>query len=738
MKKILISVIAMLLPLMASAIQNYDAYIDGIYYNLDSSTKTAEVTYLYGYLAEHESTYSGNIIIPSEVTYDDVSYSVTSIGNSAFQYSNLVSITIPNSVTTIGNSAFSGSGLKSIIIPNSVTTIGSMAFQGCKSLTSAIIGNSVKGIGEYAFGDCSGLTSITIPNSVTSIGYGAFCDASLRSITFYGRPTIMDMAFHHCYFNNIYCYSETSPSLIGGDAFDICNATLYVPANAIDTYKMTWGGYNIKALGSTLDNDVISGKLGVVSYTYNIVTHTLTVSGAPGYDPVQAEPSPWKFPFCDEIFSLIIDQGVTDIGEYSFFDFSSLTSVIIPNSVTTIWNHAFANCCNITSLSISNSVTSIRYSAFSGCSGLTTIMSEIETPFALDEYAFDNDIYLSATLIVPSGKKSAYQSTAGWKKFSNIVEVDSYTFEENGVNYRISGENTVSVVSNNTKYSGDIVIPDQLSYMGTTYSVTSIDNGAFSGCGDLTSIKVGNKVTKIGDDAFRGCRGLTSITLGSGLASIGHESFVSCLDVTNILSLNDTPPDYQHLNITFDFTKCVLWVPRGKLNAYKEAGSWAYFNIREIIDGDVNLDGEVNKIDLDAATDFIMDKEPEIIYESLADLNGDTKVDAADVVKLVTIKNLQEGLSMDWQTKYSNQVISSFSCTLNNDGDKAIQLTKCELFCNQSLVSSANFKVTLASGGSKKCSFDELASYSTKTGFSVVWYYTYNGESYTYRCDLSE
>ena len=154
--------------------------------------------------------------------------------------------------------------------------------------------------------------------------------------------------------------------------------------------------------------------------------------------------------------------------------------------------------------------------------------------------------------------------------------------------------------------------------------------------------------------------------------------------------------------------------------------------------GDVNIDFEVNQADLNATVDFIMDKGPEGFYENLADLNGDDVVDAADVVKLVTIKNIQEGLSMDYQAKYSNQVISSLSCTLNNDGDKSIQLTKCVLYFNESLAGSSKFKVTLASGGSKKCSFDELESLSSRTGFSVVWYYTYNEEEYTYRCEITE
>ena len=183
-----------------------------------------------------------------------------------------------------------------------------------------------------------------------------------------------------------------------------------------------------------------------------------------------------------------------------------------------------------------------------------------------------------------------------------------------------------------------------------------------------------------------------------------------------------------------------MWVPKGSANAYKEADGWKDFqNIRELAYGDVNIDFEVNQADLDATVDHIMGKDSEGFYESLADLNNDDKVNAADVVKLVSILNIQDGLSTDWQANFnSSHVISSLACTLNNEGDKPIQLTRCELYYNQSLVSYSTSKVTLSPGESKKCSFDNLASYSAKTGFSVVWHYTYNGENYTYRCDLTE
>ncbi len=169
MKKLLLFIFTLLLPLVASA----DASrinINGINYNLFDKDKTAEVTY------STDSKYSGDVVIPATVTYNNYQYSVTSIGDEAFYLSELTSITIPNSVTSIGYQAFYYCiGLTSVTIPNSVTSIGNSAFSNCFGLTSITIPNSVTSIGNYAFYGCTGLTSITIPNSVTNIEYDVFC-----------------------------------------------------------------------------------------------------------------------------------------------------------------------------------------------------------------------------------------------------------------------------------------------------------------------------------------------------------------------------------------------------------------------------------------------------------------------------------------------------------------------------------------------------------------------------------
>ena len=210
--------------------------IGDLYYNLDATNQTAEVTYQY-------SIYSGDIIIPSSVTYNSVSYSVTSIGSGAFRgCTSLTSVTIPNSVTSIGESAFWGcTGLTSPVynahvfaymptsysgsytIPDGIESIAGGAFDDCKGLTSVTIPNSVTSIGNSAFSGCSGLTSVTIPNSVTSIGDHAFAGCTgLTSVTnFANTPQEIDSAV----FDNV----------------DKSTCVLYVPAGSISAYQSADG-----------------------------------------------------------------------------------------------------------------------------------------------------------------------------------------------------------------------------------------------------------------------------------------------------------------------------------------------------------------------------------------------------------------------------------------------------------------------------------------------------------------
>ena len=223
-KKLLTLFLALITGTIAFA---HDAVIGNIYYLLDSDTKTATVTYRGNYSDSYDGEYSGSVVIPSSVTRYGITYSVTSIGGSAFyECSSLTSVTIPNSVTSIGGSVFYGcTSLTSITIPNSVTSIGSYAFSGCSKLTSVTIPNSVTSIGANAFSGCTSLTSVNIPNSVTSIGSSVFYGCtSLTSITIPNSVTsIEDFTFSGC--SSLTSITiPNSVTSIGGSVFYGCSS----------------------------------------------------------------------------------------------------------------------------------------------------------------------------------------------------------------------------------------------------------------------------------------------------------------------------------------------------------------------------------------------------------------------------------------------------------------------------------------------------------------------------------
>jgi hypothetical protein len=175
----------------------YDFEVDGIYYN-KLTNKTCEVTYE----TTSYKTYSGDIAIPQKVSFDGATYTVTSIGSSAFRYcSNLISIAFPSSLTSIGDLAFNScTSLATVIIPNSVTAIRKYAFKGCTSLATVIIPNSITSIEDYVFEDCTSLVSVTIPSSVTSIGTAVFMGCiSIKNINIPNSVTsIGSAAFYKC------------------------------------------------------------------------------------------------------------------------------------------------------------------------------------------------------------------------------------------------------------------------------------------------------------------------------------------------------------------------------------------------------------------------------------------------------------------------------------------------------------------------------------------------------------
>ena len=100
--------------------------------------------------------------------------------------------------------------------------------------------------------------------------------------------------------------------------------------------------------------------------------------------------------------------------------------------------------------------------------------------------------------------------------------------------------------------------------------------------------------------------------------------------------------------------------------------------------------------------------------------------------------DLREYFSEEWQPYFDGNDMASLSCTLNNGSEYNIQLTRCEIYSDLKLLSYMDYSEksgVLKAGDSKKASFDNLAGKGSKFGFTVVWYYLFNGEKFTYRCE---
>ena len=265
----------------------------------------------------------------SSLTTITIPEGVKSIGGSAFDdCSNLTAITIPESVTSIGERAFygcssltdvhissieagcnilfandesnplhkahnlylNGERVTALVVPEGVTSIGEYVFYGCTSLESITIPKSVTSIGEYVFYGCTSLKSITIPESVTSIGDYAFqrCTSLETIIIPKGVTSIGKYAFAYCSsLTKVYCYAVDVPKT-SSNAFynsNIENATLHVPASALEKYKTTppWGSFRTKE--STTNKPVQSITLNQSSATLTeggsiTLTATVTPEGA--------------------------------------------------------------------------------------------------------------------------------------------------------------------------------------------------------------------------------------------------------------------------------------------------------------------------------------------------------------------------------------------------------------------------------------------------------------------------
>ena len=277
-----------------------------------------------------------------------------------------------------------------------------------------------------------------------------------------------------------------------------------VPVKSGTTGECTW----------TLDSDgvlTISGNGKMKDYSFNerkpwgtSITKVVIENGVTSIGN-------WAFENCFSLTSITILDGVRYIGNCAFLCCTSLTSITIPDSVTSIGDEAFEGCTSLTSVTIGNGVTSIGYKAFAYCRLLESVTIP-DGVTGIGDSAFHSCTSLTSVTIPDS------VTSIGLSAFEDCTSLISITIP-----------NSVTSVGNRAFYNctslTSITIPD---------SVTSIGNSAFQNCTSLKSVTIGNGVTRIGQSAFEDCTWLTSITIPDSVTSIGEETFRGCTWLTSV------------------------------------------------------------------------------------------------------------------------------------------------------------------------------------------------------------
>lgn len=659
-KKLLLKAFALLVALSSNVgASAYDFAASGMYFNI-IGTNAVEVTYNDNNASY--TSYSGNVDIPSTITYDGTTYNVTRIGNFAFRNSgDLTGVTIPNSITRIGNfafyecinltdvyipwsvtylgyDAFGKTGLTGIDIPNSVTYIGSEVCYKCPNLLNVRLSESITSIDMRSFQDCANLRRIIIPDGVTTIYSDAFKGCTnLTEVTLpRSTTTIKSGVFSGCTaLTNVTCFAPTPPSLYDNNVFSTetyNNATLNVPSSSYSAYQAA-DGWKLFNNVNPLPYDFVVHNLMYV------ITSSTTAKciGSVLRDPTDSwavedeacgfiitEIAEEAFADCPNITSVKIGANVQKIGSAAFLNCSGLTKIIIPDAVTYVGGLAFYGCSSLSSVEIGkncrfNSTTGYSMNIFKGCTSLTSITCLSEEPWEFMEPMFDQATYNNATLWVPGGKQDAYRNTNYWNKFSHIRGI--YTLDEA---LNVPGGNIHFYSSDNYPWVVDYDDYEMWAHSGNA-GVHNSSSLLFAHVWveeEGTAVRFqlqtrGEEGTAIYDE----CRFEID---GNMVFSFGTYASDGWAIQTSTLSPGG------HL-LTWSYNKDGSVNPEGDYFAIKAV---------ELIPpaakrGDVNRDGDVSIADVTALIDYLLSGDDSGINLDAANCNNDSDVSIADVTALI-------------------------------------------------------------------------------------------------------
>ena len=477
--------------------------------------------------------------------------------------------------------------IRAVVIGSGVTTITSVAFRECTEITSVEIPDSMNSIETYAFEDCTALTSVTIPRG-TFIRNGVFRGCtSLREVNFSGSipewwehdafcttPWFDDYLSKNAVALTLDTESEITITKDNPTAwFSFCptesgDYALALPsmddsllpvcdAHGNHPYKKVSYRDGLTHFRWTLEAEKtyyfrISSYSDVITYELKLTKYSVPTSGGFNYDGTVN----WAF---DESTGTLTVSGEGEITytSYALNEFKdSIKSVVIENGVTGIGEYAFDECINLSSVTIPDSVTSIGMCAFHSTKWLQDKGDFPVWKGVLLEYqgSAENVVIPANAGITAIGEGACY-----WNDKIKSVEIPAGVTEIRDAAFRSCTSLQSVTIGNSVERIGEdafgdcpklaeVTIPDSVTELGmnafrgsgmSTLTIgsglTTIGRYAFGECPNLTTVTIPDNVTSIGGDAFTECPNLKKVTIGDGVTNIGDHAFCNCEKLNEVI-----------------------------------------------------------------------------------------------------------------------------------------------------------------------------------------------------------
>ncbi len=476
------------------------------------STDPAEVELTSG------ASFTGETLnIPSTVENNGATYTVTSIGDSAFsQKSNIATVAFPDTLTKIGDDAFDRCyNLEGELkLPNGLEEIGSYAFFSDSKIKTVIFPDTLICIGNQAFMSCYGLEgTLTLPEGLKEIGSSAFSG----SAEFAG------------YVNN---------KMMNITAVNLPNSLEKLGYNAFHACKIT---------SVTVPEQITVLESGVFSCCFELTSVTLPEGLKAISDTSQYGNGP--FAHCKALKTIELPDSVELLGLGAFAQ-SGLTEITLPKSLKTIWDGAFVSCKDLTTINWNDSLETVNSNAFQKCIGLT----EVEIPAGIANFNPAAFRQCPSTCTIKVSELSLYTALINFKKngpnqYDTAYEVvytgsmQDVKFGDDKFTYIVIDADKKYVqilgIKESVTFDADLTIPEKVTYMNNEYTVTEIGGGVFNGHSELTKITLPDTLQKIGDGAFANCTGLMDLTLPAAVEIIGNSAFYKCTNLQNVVFPNN-------------------------------------------------------------------------------------------------------------------------------------------------------------------------------------------------------